>query len=70
MTFNDDDVVEGSLAGGANISASMLLPALQSLMASVPASGSFEDYQRQAIEYNVLGRDTFEGRRRTFRAQR
>jgi hypothetical protein len=70
MTFDDEDLVEGSMPGGANISASMLLPAMQSLMASVPVGGTFEDYQRQAIEYNVLGRDTFEGRRRTFRALR
>lgn len=70
MTLSGGDVVEGTSAGGANISASMLLPRFLSLMASVPATGVFEDYQRQAIDYNVLGRDTFEGRRRTFRALR
>ena len=68
--FNDDDIVDGASPGGANTSTSMLLPALQTLLASAPSAAVFADYQRQAIEFNILGRDTFEGRRRTFRALR
>lgn len=68
--LTDDDIVDGSSPGGANISASMLLPALQTLLASAPSNAEFAAYQRQAIDYNVLGRETFEGRRRTFRALR
>jgi hypothetical protein len=68
--FDDDDIVDGTSPGGANTSASMLLPSLRALLASAPSTAAFADYQRQAVEYNVLGRDTFEGRRRTFRALR
>ena len=68
--FNDDDIVDGASPGGANTSASMLLSTLQTLLASAPSTAVFADYQRQAIEFNILGRDTFEGRRRTFRALR
>ncbi|RXZ47572.1 hypothetical protein ESP57_13580 [Agromyces fucosus] len=68
--FDDRDIIEGSSPGGANTSGSMLLPTLQSLLSSLPASANFDDYERQAVEFNVLGRDSFEGRKRTFRALR
>lgn len=71
MTDIDDrDIVDGTMPGGANTSGSMLLPLFQSLLASVQQSGTFADYERQAIEYNLLGRATYEGRRRSFRALR
>lgn len=71
MTEIDDrDIVDGQKPGGANTSGSMLLPLLQTLLASVPQSGTFAEYERQAIDYNALGRATYEGRRRSFRALR
>lgn len=71
MTQIDDrDIVDGKQPGGANTSGSMLLPLLQTLLASVPQGGRFADYERQSIDYNVLGRTTYEGRRRSFRALR
>ncbi|MCK8609314.1 hypothetical protein [Agromyces sp. C10] len=70
MSFDDHDIVEGSTPGGANTSGSMLLPLLRSLLSSTPDTATLADYERQAVEHNVLGRDTFEGRRRSFRALR
>lgn len=64
------DIIDGTVPGGANTSASMLFASFQSLLASLPADASLSEYEQQAIECNVLGRDTFEGRRRTFRALR
>lgn len=70
VILDDRDIVNGSMPGGANTSGSMLLPMLQSLLAAVPAAAPASEYERVSIENNVLGRETYEGRRRSFRALR
>lgn len=65
--FDDSDIVDGTVAGGANTSHTIALDHLVSLLAAVPATVGRAAYEEAAIEQNILGRSTFEGRRRTFR---
>lgn len=65
--FDDSDIVDGTVAGGANTSHTIALKHLSSLLAAVSPTANREAYQEAAIEQNILGRSTFEGRRRTFR---
>lgn len=64
---DDVDIVSGKVPGGANTSHTIALAHLTSLLAGVPASATRRDYEDAAVHQNLLGRTTFEGRRRTFR---
>ncbi|WNI14278.1 hypothetical protein [Actinacidiphila sp. ITFR-21] len=61
------DIVAGDRAGGANTSHTIALELLGRLLATVPGGASAGDYHRAAVDDNVLGRSTLEGRRRAFR---
>lgn len=65
--FDDSDIVDGTVAGGANTSHTIALDHLSSLLAAVPPNATRGAYEEAAIEQNILGRNTYEGRRRTFR---
>lgn len=65
--FDDADIIEGTQPGGANTSRSMQLPALINLLGALPADAGLEQYQSQAVDQNLLGKSTYEGRRRAFR---
>src|SRR4051812_4720478 len=53
--------------GGTNTSHTIAVDLLTSLLAALPAAATREDYERVAVEENVLGRATRAGRARTFR---
>ncbi len=53
--------------GGTNTSHTIAVDLLASLLAAPPATADRADYERVAVEENVLGRATLAGRARTFR---
>lgn len=65
--FDDRDIIDGRSTGGANTSHTIALSHLTSLLAALPKTAGLGDYQNAAVEQNLLGRATLEGRRRTFR---
>lgn len=65
--MRQSDTLDGTTPGGANTSHTVAVELLTWLLAAVPASGSRADYLSAAIEANVLGRSTLEGRRRAVR---
>jgi hypothetical protein len=62
-----NDIVSGDRSGGATTSHTIVVPALQLLLAEVGTHGDAADYERAVMEDNVLGKDTVESRRRTLR---
>jgi hypothetical protein len=65
--FDDHDIIDGRSTGGANTSHTIAFSHLSSLLAALPRTAGFSDYEHAAVEQNLLGRATLEGRRRTFR---
>jgi hypothetical protein len=65
--FDDRDIVNGDVPGGTNTSHTLAIGHLTSLLSAVPKAAGLADYEIAAVEHNVLGRATTEGRRRTFR---
>ena len=65
--FDDRDIIDGTTAGGTNTSHTIAVGHLTALLAAVRADAERVDYEAAAVEQNLLGRATFEGRRRTFR---
>lgn len=61
------EIVDGSVSGGSNTSHTIVLPSLCSLLDAVPATASFEDYEKAVLFDNVLGKATEGSRKRTFR---
>ena len=61
------EIVRGDRSGGATTSHTIVVPALQLLLAEVGTRADAPDYERAALEENVLGKDTIESRRRTLR---
>lgn len=67
MEHGADDIVTGDDPGGATTSHTIGVDLLQSLLAAVSATGAADDYVAAAIEDNVIGKATAEGRRRGLR---
>lgn len=65
--FDDRDIVGGHVSGGTNTSHTLAIGHLISLLSAVPKASGLADYEIAAVDHNVLGRATAEGRRRTFR---
>lgn len=61
------EIARGDRSGGATTSHTIVVPALQQLLAEVGTRGAAEDYERAVLEENVLGKSTTGARRRTFR---
>lgn len=61
------EVVPGNVSGGANTSHTIVVSALTTLLAHVPATADYEAYERAALVDNVLGKETDGARKRTFR---
>ena len=61
------EIARGDRSGGATTSHTIVVPALQQLLAEVGTTGSAEEYERAVLEDNVLGKSTAGARRRTFR---
>jgi hypothetical protein len=61
------EIVRGDQSGGATTSHTIVVPALQLLLAEVGTRSSAVDYEHAVLEDNVLGKDTIEARRRTMR---
>ena len=61
------EIVRGDQSGGATTSHTIVVPALQLLLAEVGPRADAADYERAVLEENVLAKDTIESRRRTLR---
>jgi hypothetical protein len=61
------EITAGTRAGGANTSHTIAVDLLSRLLDAVPVGAPHEDYIRAAVDANVLGRSTLEGRRRAVR---
>jgi hypothetical protein len=66
-TFDDNEIIDGSNPGGATTSRSISVDSLAAVLAGCPRDAGFADYEGAAIERNLLGKQTYEGRRRAFR---
>lgn len=61
------EIVTGDQSGGATTSHTIVVPALQQLLAVAGVRSAASDYESAVLEDNVLGKDTIESRRRTLR---
>lgn len=61
------EVASGDVSGGPNTSHTVMVSALAALLTAVPATASYSEYERAALESNVLAKQTEGGRRRTLR---
>jgi len=61
------EIVSGNASGGTNTSHTIVVEALNALLASVPPLAPASAYESAALEANVLGKGTDGARRRTFR---
>jgi len=61
------EIVPGNVSGGTNTSHTIVVAALARLLDSTPPDAVPADYERAAVEANVLGKDTHGARWRTFR---
>jgi hypothetical protein len=64
---NAPAIVPADHSGGATTSHTIVIAALEALLAAVGAAGTFADFERAVLEDNVLGKDTIAARRRTLR---
>ena len=62
-----DEIVSGEVSGGATTSHTIVVEALTTVLAVVPADASFDEYAAAVTEENVLGKATQGARKRTFR---
>ncbi len=60
-------IVDGSVSGGTNTSHTIVVPALEMLLAALPPDAESEAYAHAALIENALGKPTDGSRRRTFR---
>ncbi|MGA3217064.1 MAG: hypothetical protein ABSD97_15400 [Acidimicrobiales bacterium] len=65
--MNAPEIVPANHSGGATTSHTIVVLALEALLAAVGTAGTFADFQRAVLEDNVLGKDTIGARRRTLR---
>lgn len=65
-----NEIARGDRSGGATTSHTIVVPALQRLLAKVGTGKSAADYERAVLDDNVLGKDTAGSRRRTLRCLR
>lgn len=61
------EIVPGDVSGGTNTSHTIVVSALVALLDALPADATATEYERAALESNLLGKTTDGGRRRTFR---
>lgn len=65
--MTSDEIVPGDRSGGATTSHTIILPALQRLLAAVRPTADFQAYEQAVLDENALAKDTIGSRRRTFR---
>jgi len=61
------EIAPGDVSGGTNTSHTIVISALAALLDALPAGATNVEYERAALESNLLGKQTEGGRRRTFR---
>jgi len=61
------EIVPGDRSGGATTSHTIVVPALQLLLAKVGSRAAASDYEQAVLDDNVLGKSTSGSRRRTLR---
>jgi hypothetical protein len=67
LSLRASEIVSGDVSGGANTSHTIVVPALQALLAALPPDAPLAAYEHAALQGNVLGKTTEGARRRTFR---
>lgn len=67
MRHGDGDIVPGNESGGASTSHTIVVPALQTLLARVGVRATPSSYESAVIDDNVLGKDRVGARKRTLR---
>lgn len=60
-------LVSSRVSGGTHTSRTIQLAGLATLLAAVPADASPDEYKRAVVDENLLGKRTFNSRRRTYR---
>lgn len=66
-TMTDSEIAQGDQSGGATTSHTIIIPALSHLLSEVDARSEAAEYERAVIDENVLGKNSVESRRRTYR---
>jgi hypothetical protein len=61
------EIVRGERSGGATTSHTIVVSALQQLLAKVGKDARSDEYEKAVLENNVLGKGTIGSRRRTLR---
>ena len=61
------EIVSGDISGGTNTSHTIVVNSLSVLLDAVPVLAAAGDYERAAVDENVLSKQTEGARRRTFR---
>jgi hypothetical protein len=61
------EIVSGEASGGTNTSHTIVIDALAALLAAIPPDAPYIEYQRAALEGNVLAKQTDGARHRTLR---
>jgi hypothetical protein len=61
------EIVPADVSGGTNTSHTIVVESLAELLDAVPADAPRKEYERAAVEANVLGKATDGSRRRTYR---
>jgi len=61
------EILPGEFSGGTNTNHTIVVASLSALLDAVPNGAPHAAYKQAAIEANVLGKDTEDARRRTFR---
>lgn len=61
-----DEIVPGDRSGGATVSHTIEVPALQRLLGSLPRDARLDEYRRAVLQENILAKATLGARHRTF----
>lgn len=67
LNMRASEIVSGEVSGGTNTSHTIVIEALTALLAAIPPDAPFVEYQRAALDGNVLGKGTDGARHRTLR---
>lgn len=68
--MNAHGIAPGDVSGGTTTSNTLIVPSLVQLLNNTPYASTYDDYERAVIDDNILGKDTSEVRKRTFRSLR
>lgn len=68
--MSEHGIAPADVSGGTTTSNTLIVPSLMRLLNNTPYASTFDDYEHAVIDDNILGKDTAEVRKRTFRSLR